>query len=378
MWNIGIVSYNVNLSVSFPLRFNSAYARAERCADALYFSKAFDSYQIICFQELVVGRNTVLRSLIHHPHHTSKITTSWSGTNIKALESGLTIASTFPIVEQRHHVFVGSSYHLECFMAKSVLYAKIQTSHHNKHVHVFTTHTQAWSNEKTSSIRESQMFQAKIFLHSLHIPPDEPVLFTGDFNVDFYESYKEYKTLATMMYMEICRPEDTIFSFDPSTNTTVGNDDEDGYILQATQKGCYEDLIQTGVCTCCPRQLLDGIWFSRAHLSPTHTPSLILIKVKTPTKFQAYLNASCKRLTSDVSDHYPVFAQFTFPTTSSSFSLVPPPLMTYDDGTFASWKVILFQLLILVLLYVLILLCYHWLKRFKVSWFEIVSLFHTK
>ena len=321
-----IASYNVNLSVSIPLRFHAARSRACRLADALYASTPYYQLDVICLQELVVFRDTVLSSFVHHPFHTKNVHASLLGNNIKLVASGLAIVSKYPILEQRHRIFSGQGYHAEQLMAKAVLYARVAVpsgvggGDSFKVVHVLTTHTQAWSNAIAQQTRLSQARQIKVFIDSLHIPVSEPLVLSGDFNIDMYENHSLWSEFCHTMNMVSVLPPYPLFSFDPSSNMTVGSDDPNEYTLRASKSGCYDTLVRDGVCACCPRQLLDGTVYSRHHLAPTQTPTVSVIKVKSRLPFKAHINSSQTWYTRDVSDHYCVLTEFMFPSHSTCYS----------------------------------------------------------
>ena len=148
------------------------------------------------------------------------------------------------------------------------------------------------------------MSQIKTFIDSLQLPTTEPVFLCGDYNVDAYENHEIWTNMLRVINMRATMPKQIAFSFDPSTNTMVGNDDENEYKLKASKEGCYSTLLETGVCSCCPRQLLDGTVVSLGHLPLLkHETKVLQVKAY---PFTTHINASRRRSTSDVSDHYAV------------------------------------------------------------------------
>ncbi|KAJ2518573.1 hypothetical protein H4217_003247 [Coemansia sp. RSA 1939] len=117
-----------------------------------------------------------------------------------AIDGGLAILSRFPVVASESHVFqrgMGPDW----IPKKGVLYAKIGiyadgakplTDPALSHVHVFTTHTQAsygevFITQPDVKRRLAQLHEFHNFLESVlpaHRAPGEPVVLTGDFNVD--------------------------------------------------------------------------------------------------------------------------------------------------------------------------------------------------
>ncbi len=309
--NVNVITINACLAVPPPLRFNGAFARASRFADALYSNITDPSLiDIICLQEFIVNRKQILKSLHLHPYHTKIDRASMFGDNIRFLQSGLTIISKWPIVDQKNHIFSGPTYHFEALMAKSVQYAKIQIN--EGFIHVFNTHTQAWANLKAKNIRLNQFKQIGLFVRSLQIPSNEPVIFCGDCNFDFYEHSRMLTEVMSIVDFTMHLPPNPQFSFDPTVNQLVGTDDASEYTTQFDTNGCYEEFLETGICNCCPRQLIDGIATSNAHLKPLKfITSVIQNTVSLP--FEIYINISTKRSTRNVSDHFAVLTQFQFP-----------------------------------------------------------------
>lgn len=309
---VHIGTLNVCLSVCPPLRFNGAFSRAARIAESVYTS--YDDPQkldVLCLQELVVSRSTVLKGFLHHPYHTGIATSSLFGPNIRFIHSGLCIVSRWPIVEEGYHIFTGPSYHMEQFMAKAVQYAKIMVNN-RFYLHVFNTHTQAWSNKRSDEIRSLQFEQMATFISQLKIPSTEPVVLCGDFNIDFYEHMNTIQTLMTTINMQLHLPETPQFSFDPTVNLLVGTDDASEYATHSAVHGCYDEYLRTGICSCCPRQLIDGICSSKHHLVPQKV-EIQIVQNGAKELFEIYLNSSSTRQTRNVSDHFLVTARMEFP-----------------------------------------------------------------
>ncbi len=308
---VSIVSYNICLSVCPPLRFNGAFSRAKYVAESIYDYISPDELDVICLQELVVQRESVIKTFIHHPFHTNKASTSFFSDNIRFVHSGLATLSKWPIVEEDFCVFRGKSYHLEAFMAKAVQYSKIILN--NKHyIHVFNTHTQAWINERSHAIRKSQFQQIGDFISSKKIPANEPVYVVGDFNLDYFEQLVLLQEVMNIANLQYLTPEESQFSFDPSINILTGTDDADEYKTTSFKNGCYDDYVETGICSCCPKQLLDAIAVSKNHLIPKKIPTNKVIHNKVKEPFVIFFNVSTQKTISFPSDHFPVFVQMEY------------------------------------------------------------------
>lgn len=298
-----IASYNLALSVGPPFVFNGAHARAERVADAFY-ANVGKQVDVIFLQELVVHRDKVLHSFIYHPYHTYKVCSNLFSNNVRFLSSGLAVVSKWPIVTQRSHVFTGTTYHMEKFMSKSVLYAKISTP--AGFVHVFNSHVNAWSTPRAVTARENQAQQIGAFIESLSIPSNEYVWLGGDLNLDIYEHVDLVDHISQLAGgFTFHKPQDVVFSSDPLLNTLVGTDDAAEYTSRSMVNGCYDDFMRTGQCLCCPRQLIDLIGTSTSHKQPSQTHFEVIV-VKSRAPFAVHLNVANIRRITDVSDHFPV------------------------------------------------------------------------
>lgn len=360
---INVLTSNACLSIPPPFRFNGAFARAERYADALYGNISDpQNIDVICFQELIVNRSQVLKGLIHQPNHTKIDYGSALGNNIRFLESGLTIVSKWPIVTQTNHVFSGPTYHFEAFMAKAVQYCKIKLSE-QFHFHVFNTHTQAWANLKAKKIRFNQFKQIAFFIDSMNIPSNEPVFLCGDFNFDFYEHGKLLAEVMSIIDFTMQMPDKPEFSFDPTVNQLVGTDDANEYNTRFDVNGCYETFLETGICSCCPRQMIDGTATSNIHLQPLKIDTKVIQNIAS-VPFEIYINISTKRLTRNVSDHFCVFSKFVFPMANAMPLFIPKnsQKITYKPNEhYYKWIVVEFAFF--VVLYFISIVVLHYLSR---------------
>lgn len=364
-----IASHNLALSIGPPIVFNGAHARASRVADAFY-AKLKD-VDVIFLQELVVHRQQVLSTYIHHPYHTRKVSSNIFSKKIRFLSSGLAIVSKWPIVKQRSHVFTGETYHAETFMAKSVLYAKISTP--VGYIHVLNTHINAWTAPKAVIARDSQAQQIGAFLTSLEIPTDEPVFLGGDLNMDIYEHGSIVDHVSKLAGgFSFYKPAEVVFSSDPLLNTLVGTDDADEYASRSMINGCYDDFVQTGQCLCCPRQLLDMIGILTTHKLPSDV-TFNVIPVKSRAPFAIHMNLAKIKLITDVSDHFPVVLRMTLDEEDNNVVLASDVEMDHLPATQANfgWSVtiMLFSVAYFIILVTLSIATYKLGVKIKRLWY---------
>lgn len=364
MAEVGIVSFNCCLSICPPLRFNGAFPRAARLADALYASIPQEQIDVICFQELVVQYNPILNSLIHHPHHTQPIASSLFGDNIRILHAGLATATRWPILEEDGHVFTGPSYNAEAFMAKAVQYTKIAVRGGKQVLHVFNTHLQAWTTPRACEIREEQTLQMAHFMQKKvsqsAFNNNELALVVGDFNLDDFENREHMDKLMRILQCQFLRPSTPQFSFDPSTNPLVGNDDATEYATRSKQNGCYEEFLQTGICSCCPRQLIDVVAVHNQSLFHIQNFETNVIPVKSRSDFDIHIDARHRRTVRTVSDHYAIFARLHL-STACETKTKPIPVCAkrrnkYCKKVHLGW--IVFEMALFLLLFLVIFLLF--------------------
>ncbi len=337
--NISVISYNVCLFISPPLRFNGAFTRSTRLAKTLYNSIPDPSaIDIICFQEFIVHRQQMLKDLYLHPFHTEIDHGSMFGDNIRFLESGLTIVSKYPIVEQKNHIFKGKSYHFEAFVCKSVQYAKIKIN--TQYIHVLNQHSQAWVEGR--QIRMNQFKQIAEFYLSLNIPKHEPVILCGDFNFDFYEQSRILYDVMSIVDFTMHLPLTPQFSFDPTMNQLVSTDDPSQYCTQSFINGCYDQFMETGICNCCPKQLIDGICTSNQNIKPISAQTQVIQNIL-PEPFEIYINVSTKRKVNVISDHFPILCKLIFPLNPDiDLNWIQKPIPNKTSNDYWGWVVLEF------------------------------------
>ena len=260
----------------------------------------------------------------------------------------------------------------DCSAAKGAVYVRINKTDPitgvSQAFNIFGTHLQAWSTPAGKVSRQGQLAELHgKFLPAVGIPEDgtEPVIFQGDMNTDYVLYPEEVKDMKETLRAEL--PEligDQLYSSDPVTNFLVGKDGA------ASQNGCeavYQKNVmqnsksivsgipkttQAGArleprftdangnlvvgkdayCPCCPHEMLDYILYSteEKYLQPeSSTLEIIPLKSIEPISMRWgwCADAACvinrketsPIVRSDLSDHYPVVANFTFYPRKESF-----------------------------------------------------------
>jgi hypothetical protein len=204
-------------------------------------------------------------------------------------------------------------------MAKGALYTRIRKDK-DTHMNIINVHLQAW--ESNTLVRERQAMELRSFIHELAINDKETLMMLGDFNVNITDS--EMPRLCDIMGMWIVpilsgHPQ---FSVDPSRNNLCGNDDPSSYRNTMQWNGCYDSFLKTGICSCCPRQLLDHILISSNHSPPVNEPRLeIWNDFRANIPFSIHYNLLQKKQTVDLSDHFPISSVIDFPTCPDTYIL---------------------------------------------------------
>jgi len=237
----------------------------------------------------------------------------------KQTGGGCIIFSKWPIVSVRRHLYKSCSGG-DCCASKGIVYARILKKLENgmnQPINVFVTHLQAWPSYKEDLVREQQLEELRYdFMYDIDIPKNrsEIVLFQGDFNTENTDML-ENKLDATLPVL--IGPQK--YSYDAATNILVGKDGMAGYL------GCGDVYRKTLKCPCCPGYLLDYIFYSKNpfYMKPTtSTMQVVPLKSTKTLNFEMDMNTNIflrffdrktvKIKTKELSDHYPVVANFIF------------------------------------------------------------------
>ncbi len=206
---LSLVSYNMQV---FPVYghatdkiiMNHPGSRTENIA------KLVQNYDVVTVQELFAKdhRETFTEKMLdNYPQHAGPATKTY-----RPLSSGVVIYSRWPIVDSDTKVF-NHCKGIDCGAAKGITYAKIDK--YGMRYNIFSTHFQSGSDpsdeEDTDGntdgsvngkarlshtdveIRRSQIEDLRDFIAEKDIPADEPIIFTGDLNIDAALCYNDNK-----------------------------------------------------------------------------------------------------------------------------------------------------------------------------------------
>jgi endonuclease/exonuclease/phosphatase family metal-dependent hydrolase len=318
-WSLRICLYNVMLTLPKPIRYNGQEERAKQIPDALeQLSSKVGNIDVFVFVELIAPstRKLVLKKMKKLGWKFSSSLLSggfFSSPSLKFVSGGVVVVSKYPIVYQKNHVFQNACEGTDCWASKGAVFCRILKN--GRHFGVLGSHFQAWDTPPAKEIRAKQAQQCRMLIDSMGIDKSEPVIITGDFNVDIYTRPKEIQNLMKIMEAKTLpfEPGSYEFSCDPATNHLVGNDEDSMYATESFPRGCYQEYLEKNSCPCCPQQWLDYFSLSKNHgQALSGTMFVELLKSKSPFKMK--FNATTDRTSRDLSDHYPVIAEFRFDT----------------------------------------------------------------
>jgi hypothetical protein len=237
----------------------------------------------------------------------------------KQIGGGCIIFSKWKIEKTKKYVFK-NCYGIDCRSSKGAIYTRVLKEINTQEginiipINIIVTHLQSNEGTEQDNIRKLQLKELyNSFIIPLNIPKNEILLYQGDFNIDKKDSFIIENILNSKIPNIIGNQ---LYSFDSKTNKLVGRDGI------AKEYGCEEYYNKYLNCPCCPRLLFDYILYSKEHKQPKKS-DIKIIPLKNDTNLKYYLDIS-KGLTSfikstkikvnnnELSDHYPVVANFIF------------------------------------------------------------------
>jgi endonuclease/exonuclease/phosphatase family metal-dependent hydrolase len=269
---LNILSYNVFM-LTPPIGSSEEYIRAGilhhyvKNFDAIILSEAFYNS----------ARNNLIIPLLspEYPYHTSVV----NGSSIE--DGGVMIFSKWPIEYEQQFLYTDCD-GTDCLSSKGVMYAKINKL--GKKYHLFGTHTQAWPDATSISVRLDQLGELHDFIDIQNIPNTEAVLIGGDLNVN---------KANTNLSLEYSPMIDTL------------NVEEPAYLgLPFTYNIDYNSYASG------PKEYLDFVFYEKDYLCAVEYTNTVKIYRHVEQIDALWDNNS---LNLDVSDHYPVHGRFVFP-----------------------------------------------------------------
>jgi len=272
--SFNVLAYNIYMRPEYVLLNDQSDRGAVlpsklRGFDVIVFSEAFDNSV----------RNQILADLQgEYPYRTSVL---GADRGIEQ-DGGVIIVSRWPITGQAQRLYgnICTGDFSDCLADKGVLYARIEK--HGRSYHVFASHTQAGDTIERRQSRNQQFVIIKEFIDSRGLPDTEPVFIAGDLNVDKYDS-GEFNNMLRSLDAWYPRPFGHPYTVDSTINRRAGS-----------------------------LSYLDYVLVSNRHLQPISAIIETLLP-RSPTPFGGDY---------ELSDHFPVFGQFMFPSPAATMAAV--------------------------------------------------------
>ena len=231
---------------------------------------------------------------------------------VGTLNSGVVIVSRHPI-EHWDFVRFADAVGDDALADKGVVYAKINKKGH--HVHVFSSHTQAWQEEAHIACRAKQLAQMRDFITAQCIPKTEAVIICGDLNVNRFAADPPTAHQTLQRGPDSCTNPDSR-EYAQMLKTLHAEDPRQRVHALAASKGtCLysadpssNEFAKPGPSSQGEYELLDYVLVSTEHrpVSPDQSDAWVaLLKSKI-----SYMNAGEEQF--DLSDHFPVWSRLVF------------------------------------------------------------------
>ena len=307
MLDIKLCTYNVMMSVPKPIRFNGQKERSKRLSEIiLYLEEIHGKFDVLVFTEHIVNTDIVRNMLKENGWHF----TSGYYRGLAPIHGGILLYSRYPIVDIKYRPFYTNCSSYDCLIGKGILYCKIVKN--EKVINVFATHFQSGNSTVFDNIRDTQMNISVDFIKKINIHSSEPLVITGDFNIDMLSKPNKFKKLCSTLNCKLVPISNSSepFTVDPNKNELVGNDDDMYYISDEYPNGCYKNYIETLKCECCPSEYLDYTLYSKNHLQPVYCEQTSFNAKMSP--FSINFNFKTIENTTHLSDHHPIITTFLF------------------------------------------------------------------
>jgi len=285
---LNIVSYNIQI---WPFYGDVIYPPNHKNIRTSLIPKALGAnFDVIFFNEIFdkgLRENLVRQMSVEYPYWVDVA----NNYNPIILSSGVMAFSKWPIVTKAEWEY-GTCYREECLAKKGALFIKIDKN--GRYYNLFGTHPQSDNDQKSWQTRAQQMQEFKNFINAQDIPQSEPIILTGDFNIDslspvknmyarFDEPLSELIYVQKLLNLAFLNHQGLVFSFDTELNkmTSLSN-------------------FTNGV-----RQALDHIWVISDHKMPNLDDSVEWYE-------RLLSDRSEMRSTPDLSDHFPVMGTLVY------------------------------------------------------------------
>lgn len=263
--NLKVMTYNI-WDLLPGIEAKNTYDRLATIAEYI------DGYDVVIFQEAHDPLSAAwFRHLIseEYPHQTD--TPFKIG---RVLNGGVFIASRWPI-EYSDDIVFSDCIKEDCLASKGAVYARINKG--GEHYNVFGAHVRAYTTPEDIANRFQHLAELKEFIDHKNLPSTEAVIVGGDFNVDKLNFPNEYLDLLNVLNV--------------SEPAAIGD-------YPSTYAGSVNAYADPGF-----DEYLDYVFVSNEHKSPFYSHNEVLIPRSVESQHWKLW---------DLSDHFPVGAEFDF------------------------------------------------------------------
>ncbi|MGM0564559.1 MAG: sphingomyelin phosphodiesterase [Pseudomonadota bacterium] len=212
------------------------------------------------------------------------------------VRGGVLILSRWPIEEKRQHIYQNSQmWTADYYSNKGFAYVQIDKGGFD--YHIVGTHMQADSGDFAVSqqTRMAQLDEMRQWIDGRSIPSTDPVILTGDFNVE----HSRGDHLADMLQRsnaQLSFPDPSIGSYSALDNLMT---QANAYYYEYSQS--YNDT-------------LDYVITRNDYLLPAEAADMQVVRLKADDSwYWDYMeNINASGMHSELSDHYPVVATFSY------------------------------------------------------------------
>ncbi|OIO68297.1 MAG: hypothetical protein AUJ56_08895 [Zetaproteobacteria bacterium CG1_02_49_23] len=269
---LSILTYNVFMRPEAPGFWYNNKFRADaipdklRDADVVIFQEAFDD----------AARAILLKKLGEHYTESSKVL---GKDTLFRQDGGIILLSKWSIKKQDQLVFSDTSF-TDGLARKGSVYAMIEKTEatRTQRYHIFGIHLNASDSGANIDIQNAQLRQLVNFIEQQHIPPHEPAIIAGDFNIDPTSDNYQFM-LETLHSNHLKR--DGEFTFDASKNDLVSK----------------------------LHKLFDHVLFNVSNAPNT---SKSTISIEHPRAEHPWKGWIFGKKHNDLSDHFPLYVNYCF------------------------------------------------------------------
>lgn len=311
-----VVTLNTFTAVPEPIRFSGQRTRLKKMAKMLSKLNHEDVDAFVLCECIVTS---VVEDLLQPlaelgwPYCTKPlVSTKVLGQNMlpTVLSGGVFIMSKWPIVEENQHVYE-NAIGADALVSKGISHARILKN--DKMFNVMGTHMQAWKTTDARAIRIKQSLEIREFIQRLNISPNEPLILSGDINIDRDTQFVDLQNFLHITEMNMPPIVGTERHTVSKDNQLYGVDDPFQYKNDSWPDGCYDIYLDTLRCVCCADVWIDYVLSSRSHQAPIARSSSLQAVPLHVQPYEVRLAMNTWRKVRDLTDHYAVIGRFLFP-----------------------------------------------------------------